>query len=236
MAFGVGDSWKGQYTNTGADLNRHVAVLDLANHECGYSGYKMFAFSGDTICSKTATIPMWLFAKGTSAAGAHSNRAKMRLYAFRIYESGALVHEYLPYKVGDVVGLYDTMTGDVITSIVSGSNAFTLGGGLGYGKFAGNLTDLVVEPSDVIVGVHATKTLSAFAPGATGYVWTHNGEEIEGVTGETCPVTWEKVPGGDDIVIYGVTPVFTKGGETIYGATATAEATMAPAAFMMIVR
>ena len=236
VAFGVGDSWKGQYTNTGADLNRHVAVLDLANRECGYSGYKMFAFSGDTICSKTATIPMWLFAKGTSAAGAHSNRAKMRLYAFRIYESGALVHEYLPYKVGDVVGLYDTMTGDVITSTVSNSNDFTLGGGLGYGKFAGNLTDLVVEPSDVIVGVHATKTLSAFAPGATGYVWTHNGEEIEGVTGETCPVTWEKVPGGDDTVIYEVTPVFTKGGETIYGATATAEATMAPAAFMMIVR
>ena len=236
VAFGVGNSWKGQTTGVGADLNRHVAVLDLANRECGYSGYKMFPFSAETVCSRNATFPMWLFAKGTDASGAHDNRTAMKLYAFRIYEAGVLVHEYLPYKVGDVVGLYDTMTGDVITSTVSDSNDFILGGGLGYGKFAGNLTDLVVEPSDVIVGVHATKTLSAFAPGATGYVWTHNGEEIEGVTGETCPVTWEKVPGGDDTVIYGVTPVFTKGGETIYGATATVEATMAPAAFMMIVR
>ena len=234
VAFGVGDSWKGQYTNTGADLNRHVAVLDLANHECGYSGYKMFAFTSDTVCSEPSTIPIWLFAKG-GGNGSHSNRAKMRLYAFRIYEAGVLVHEYLPYKVGDVVGLYDTMTGDVITSTVSDSNDFTLGGGLGYGKFAGTLTNLVVAPADTEVGVNSTKTLSAYAPGATSYVWTRNGETLEGVTGETCAVAWEK-PSSVGTVVYGVTPVFTKGDETVYGGTATAEVTMAPAAFVFIVK
>jgi hypothetical protein len=234
VAFGVGETWKGQYTNMGADLNRHLAVLDLANHDCGYSGKGWLAFSSDTVCSKTATAPMWLFAKGTSVSGNYSNCTKMKLYAFRIFEAGILVHEYLPYKVGDTVGLYDTMTGNVITSSVDGSNAFTLGGGLGYGKFAGARTNLVVPPSDVLVGVNSTKTLSAYAPGAVGYVWTRNGETLNGVTGETCIVAWDTPRAGTPV--FGVTPVFTKGGETIYGETATAEVTMAPAAFIMIVR
>ena len=235
VAFGVGDSWNGQYTNTGADADRHVAVLDLANRECGYSGYGLLAFSGETVCSRTATFPMWLFAKGTNADGGHSNRTKMRLYAFRIYEAGTLVHEYLPYKVGDTVGLYDTMTGEVKTSDIDGSNAFACGGGLGYGKFAGALTSLVVAPADTLVGVNRVKTLSAYAPGAVAYVWTRDGEPLEGVVGETCDVAWEK-PSRAGAPVYAVTPVFAKGGETVYGNTATAEVTMAPAAFVLVVR
>ena len=160
----------------------------------------------------------------------------MKLYAFRIYESGVLVHEYLPYKVDNVVGLYDTMIGGApIASSVSGSNAFTYGGGLGYGKFAGDLTDLVVEPADTQVGVNSTKTLSAYAPGATSYVWTRNGETLAGTTGTECIVAWEK-PSSAGTLVYAVTPVFTKGGETVYGASAEAEVTMAPAAFLMVVR
>ena len=235
VAFGVGDTWVGQPSGIASDLNRHVALLDLANHECGYSGKGLYAFTSATVCSNTATYPMWLFAKGTSASGGHSNRTKMKLYAFRIFEAGVLVHEYLPYKVGDVVGLYDTMTGDVIGNTVSGGNAFTYGGGLGYGKFAGNLTNLVMTPTDVLISVNGTRTLSAFAPGAVRYVWTRNGEEIEGVYGAECVAAWEK-PAKTGPVVYGVTPVFTKGGEDVFGATATAEATMAPTALIMVVR
>jgi hypothetical protein len=47
-------------------------------------------------------------------------------------------------------------------------------------------------------------------------------------------VAWDTPRAGTPV--YGVTPVFTKGGETIYGETATAEVTMAPAAFIMVVR
>ena len=235
VAFGVGDTWLGQPSGVASDLNRHVAVLDIANHECGYSGKGTYAFTSATVCSKTATFPMWLFAKGTGASGQYSNRAKMKLYAFRIFESGALVHEYLPYELGDVVGLYDTMTGDVITNTVSGASAFAYGGGLGYGKFAGSRTDLVVAPADVQVGVDSTRTLTAYAPGATGYVWTRNGEEIAGVTGADCTVAWEK-PSQAATLTYTVTPVFTKGGETVCGTAATAEVTMAPAAFVMVIR
>ena len=236
VAFGVGDTWKGHPTGVASDTDRHVAFIDFANRECGYSGYKIFAFDSAVVCKNTAVVPMWLFAKGAKADGSFVNRAKMKLYAFRIYESGVLVHEYLPYKVGNVVGLYDTMTGGApIASSVSGSNAFTYGGGLGYGKFAGDLTDLVVEPADTQVGVNATKTLSAYAPGATSYVWTRNGETLAGTTGTECIVAWEK-PSSVGTLVYAVTPVFTKGGETVYGASAEAEVTMAPASFLMVVR
>ncbi len=234
VAFGAGDSWTAQTTGVAADLNRHVAVLDIANHECGYSGYKMFAFTGATVCTKTVAIPTWLFANGTDATGSYANRTAMKLYAFRIYESGVLVHEYLPYKNGDTVGLYDTVTGDVVTSTVSGSNAFTYGGGLGYGKFAGKKTDLVIVPGNCAVSPNGEKTLSAYAPGATSYKWTRNGEVVDGETGDKLTVSWTRPKDGP--VVYGVTPVFTKNGEQIEGKEVTAEVTYEPQGLMIIVR
>ena len=235
VAFGVGDSWKGQYTNTGADLNRHVAVLDLANRACGYSGYKMFAFTSDTVCSKTATNPIWIFAKG-GGDGSHSNRAKMRLYAFRIYESGVLVHEYLPYKNGDTVGLYDTMTGDVKLNSVNGANAFAYGGGMGYGKFAGVKTVLTTDPVDTVVKPNKAATLSAFAPGAIRYVWTRNGEVLAGAAGPEITVVWESPKKVGGTPVYGVTPVFLKDGVEVLGEEASAEVTMMPLGMVLILR
>ena len=237
VAFGVGNSWKGQYTNTGADLKRHVAVLDLANRECGYSGKGLYAFSGDTVCTKTATYPMWLFAKGTSAAGAHdaSSRAKMKLYAFRIYEAGVLVHEYLPYKSGETVGLYDTVTGGVKLNSVNGAKAFVYGGGMGYGKFAGEKTALTTEPADASVKPRRTASLTAFAPGAVRYIWTRNGSVLAGAGSSELEVAWEK-PKTAGTPIYGVTPVFLKDGVEVLGTEVTAEVTMEPLGMVLILR
>ena len=236
VAFGSGNPWKAQTTGVASDLDRHVAVLDLANRECGYSGYKMFAFTSDTVCSEPSTIPMWLFAKGTNATGSYSNRANMKLYAFRIYESGALVHEYLPYKNGDTVGLYDTVTGDVVTSTVSGSNAFVYGGGLGYGKFAGVKTVLTTDPVDTAVKARKSATLTAFAPGAIRYIWTRNGEVIDGEEGETLTIEWQSPKSAGGPVVYAVTPVFSKKGAEVLGEEATAEVTMTPLGTMVILR
>ena len=236
VAFGAGDSWTAQITGVAADLNRHVAVLDIANHECGYSGYKMFAFTSATLCTKTVAIPTWLFAQGTNAAGGHGNHSKMKLYAFRIYESGALVHEYLPYKNGDTVGLYDTVTGDVKLNSVNGANAFAYGGGMGYGKFAGIKTVLTTSPVGMRVKPNRTATLTAFAPGAIRYVWTRNGEVLAGATGPEITVVWEspKTVGGTPV--YGVTPVFLKDGVEVLGEEVTAEVTMLPLGMMIILR
>ena len=220
VAFGVGETWKGQYTNMGADLNRHLAVLDIANHQCGYSGKGMLKFGTDVVTSKTATCPMWLFAKGTSVNGSYGNCTAMKLYAFRIFEAGTLVHEYLPYKVGSTVGLYDTMTGDVVTSSVSGSNAFTYGGGLGYGKFAGELKSLVVTPENVSLARGNSKTVTAYAPGAVRYVWRKNGEVLGGEDGDGLTIVWGRRKLAESVDSYTVTPVFTVGGNDVEGDSA----------------
>ena len=222
VAFGVGDAWKGQYTSMGADLNRHLAVLDIANHQCGYTGKGMMKFGTDVTTTKTATFPMWLFAKGTSGGGSYAGNSltAMKLYAFRIYEAGTLVHEYLPYKVGSTVGLYDTMTGDVITSSVSGSNAFTYGGGLGYGKFAGELKNLVVTPANVSLAHGNSKTVTAYAPGAVRYVWRKNGEVLDGENGDSLTIVWGRRKLANSVDSYTVAPVFTTNGNDVEGDTA----------------
>ena len=238
VAFGVGETWKGQYTSMGADLNRHLAVLDLANHQCGYSGKGMFKFGTDVTTKKTATNLMWLFAKGTSGGGLYANNSltAMKLYAFRIYESGMLVHEYLPYKVGSTVGLYDTMTGDVVTSSISGSNAFTYGGGLGYGKFAGELKSLVVTPENASLAHGDSKTVSAYAPGAVRYVWRKNGEILDGEDGDSLTIAWEKRRRANSVDAYTVTAIFTSGSEEVDGETAEFTVEHQPQGMVLFIR
>lgn len=188
-----------------------------------------------TVCKNTATFPTWIFAKGTSGSS-YSSRTSMKRYAFRIYESGALVHEYLPYKNGDTVGLYDTMTGDVLASTVSGSNAFVYGGGLGYGKFAGVKTVLTTGPVDTSVKPNKAATLSAFAPGAIRYIWTRNGEVLAGASGPEIAVVWQSPKSAGGTLVYAATPVFLKDGVEVLGEEAAADVTMEPLGMVLILR
>ena len=182
---------------------------------------------------------MSLFTKGEGATfggGEKKHRTAMKLYAFRIYEAGKLVHEWLPYKNGDFVGIYDTMTGEVKTNDIVGGNAFTYGGGLGYDKFSGVKTVLTTKPADVFVKPRRTATLTAFAPGAVRYVWTRNGVVLAGATGSKVTVVWERPKAVGGTLVYGVTPVFLKDGVEVFGKEATAEVTMLPLGMVLILR
>ena len=196
----------------------------------------MLKFGTDVTTSKTATCPMWLFAKGTNVNGSYGNCTAMKLYAFRIFESGTLVHEYLPYKVGSTVGLYDTMTGDVVTSSVSGSNAFTYGGGLGYGKFAGTLTDLLVKPENAILAVGDSAMVKAYAPGAVRYVWRKNGEILDGENGDSLTIAWEKRRRANSVDSYTVTAVFGSGNNEVDGDTAEFTVEHQPLGMRVLIR
>ena len=160
----------------------------------------------------------------------------MKLYAFRIYESGTLVHEYLPYKNGNTVGLYDTMTGDVFTSTVSECNAFTYGGGMGYGKFAGVKTVLTTSPVGTRVKSGGAATLTAFAPGAIRYVWTRNGEVLAGASGPEITVVWQSPKSAGGTLVYAATPVFLKDGVEVLGTATEADVTMEPLGMVLILR
>ena len=113
-----------------ADLERHKIVLDLNS-----SPKKFEVWTGDTknvdrdlasVSAGTQTCPLGLFAICRHVSGMYSsvqttynNPAKMRLYSFRIYESGALVKEFLPWVKGGIAGLKETKSGQ----FHSGENA-----------------------------------------------------------------------------------------------------------------
>ena len=114
-----------------ADLERHKIVLDFHS-----SPGKFEVWTGETknvdrslaaaIPDGTQTYPLGLFAScrreyGTysSVKNTYDNPAKMRLYSFRIYESGTLVKEFLPWVKGGMAGLKETRSGQ----FHSGENA-----------------------------------------------------------------------------------------------------------------
>lgn len=202
VAVGVGDNWTCCTTSKDADTNRHGAIVDCRGMEWGYTGYGTERIT--CACDGTGSFPMALFAKSTSGGGALSNFAQMKLYAFRIYEDGSLVHQYLPYRNGDIVGLYDTVTSNVLQNTKANAHAFEYGGE-GYGKYDGSPAPLVTRPTATKIPVNGEKTLAAYAPGAVRYVWTKNGEEIADATAKELSVAWTRGGAAD---VYTVAPVF----------------------------
>jgi hypothetical protein len=179
------------------DTERHTAVFDLPNakmvfmtgdvtNSYGYSdgGADKTINAGVDYSGLEATLPLSLFARFSNAAGtAFNNCSKARIYSVRIYESDALVHEFIPYSRGDVVGLYDTVTGDVI----SNGSSFTLGG---MGQDHGQLKAYLKPGYETKVSYGKTVTLTAYAPGATSYRWLVDGEPVAGGADGNFNVTW----------------------------------------------
>lgn len=111
-----------------ADLERHKIVLDLnlKKFEVWTDGAKDVDRNLLDVSSGTQTYPLGLFAQCRHQYGMYSfsqntfnNPAKMRLYSFRIYESGTLVKEFLPWVKGGIAGLKETQSGQ----FHSGENA-----------------------------------------------------------------------------------------------------------------
>ena len=163
-----------------------------------------------------------------SNSAMNANKLRGRLYGFKIFEEGELVHDYAPICQGGTYALVDKVTGDVKTSSVSGSSPFVYGGGMGYGKFAGEKTALTTNPADTTIGPNKIATLTAFAPGAVRYIWTRNGSVLSGADSSELEVAWEK-PKTSGTPIYGVTPVFLKDGVEVRGAAANGGAIAAVA-------
>jgi hypothetical protein len=231
FAFGVGDTWTKSKTMA-ADLKRHLATLDIKNMAYSIATDGETSLSGPitNACTKTAGHPLAFFAKAENAGGTtFSCRAKMRLYSAKIYESGVLVHEFLPYKNGAVIGLYDTVTGTVKTDALSSATAFQIGGmGVDGGGSA-----FEVAPQNTVVGVNKTATLTAYAPGAVSYRWTKDGVRIEGATGGSLTVAWEKAPRQS---VYAVTPVYSVNGKAVEGTPTTATVENLPRGTMIYIR
>ncbi|MBR3086126.1 MAG: hypothetical protein IKH04_06960 [Kiritimatiellae bacterium] len=77
----------------------------------------------------TAKRPLILLGRPTNDAGTAADyRARARIYGFRIYEDGELLHDYVPALKGGEAGLYDTKDGGFLPSARAEGNALAHGG------------------------------------------------------------------------------------------------------------
>ena len=153
--------------------------------------------------TKQATLALKLF------HGNASQRAKVRFYGAKIYEAGTLVHEFLPYKNGETIGLYDTQTGEVKLNAIADGTPFAIGGR----GANGNADLVVVRPADVTISKGHAAPLKIYAPGAVRYVWTVNGQELDESSGEIS-VPWMPDRPSSAVV---VTPIYMTGGAETLG-------------------
>ena len=183
-------------TPTKCDTARHTAIMSFDSANGGTYDYRFI--TGGTTNTMTgaftnvedleASMPLALFARYGNAEGTsyHNYTAsKARLYSLRIYESDALAHEFLPYSRDGVAGLYDTVTGDVI----SNGSSFTFGGA---GQDHGQLKAYVKPGYKDRIDYGETTQLTAYAPGATSYRWLMDGQPIAGGTDGVLAVEWAR--------------------------------------------
>lgn len=237
IRFIFGGNSSGTQNNTGIDTDykRHTAIMDFKNRALAFvtdGTTNNVTVVGTFSESDTSKQNMGAFA-GIAADGTPGMISTSRIYAIRIYEDNVLVHEFLPYKSGDTVSLYDTKTGNVAAKVVSSTATPTIGG-----KGVDGAEKWIVEPQGAmtLTKTGEPKTIIANAAGAVSYKWTKNGEAIEGVANGELTVSWEKRRTGNTVDTYTVTPVYNVFGTEVDGEPKTIEATNAPLGLMVILR
>ena len=212
------------------DLMRHTLILDAYRGKRGYTTggtTNIYIDIKNNYSEPNAALhPTGLFGSNQNAEGTSFNqKCKARLFSFRIYETENgvenLVHEYLPYKKGDIVGLRDTVTGNVLTNVVAGASAFSYGG---MGVDGAERWSAVPAGGELSSQMGAL-TLSANAYGAYRYRWTKNGVPIDGGEDGDLSVEWMK---GDLTDAYAVTAIYKIGCREIEGAPVSCTVTNKP--------
>ena len=240
VAFGHGATWgtSGSTSIAAGDLKRRKGVFDLHTKQ-----WTLGEFSGSLsgVTEGTSTYLIGLFAKGGNAAGTSfvqnpnftPKYSHLRIYSFRIYEyvNGVktLTHEFLPYKKGSVVGVYDTQTGVVKTNGIPSGNDLTI-----CGKGVDGEEKWIVEPRGCrLWKAGDAKVLSANASGAVSYKWTKNGAAIPGGEDGDLTVEWEK---GGSTDIYAVTPVYSVYGCEVDGDAVSVSVENVPYGMRILIR
>lgn len=103
----------------------------------------------------TAKRPLILLGRPTNDAGsAADSRSTARIYGFRIYEGGELLHDYVPALKGGEAGLYDTIGGGFLRNIRAEGNPLAHGGDIreipddGYVSTFGNDGSVKIDNVD----------------------------------------------------------------------------------------
>lgn len=226
--------WNGSATKTcgfkgngTATHTRYRAQVDQKSTKAyWHEGETSTEFSPALPSSMSITAPIWLMAGQYGGTGGYGYWYG-RLYSCDIYDNGIKVHSYAPVLQNGIAGLWDsvgkTFLGNTLTSDGSGfalHGAGANGSGMAFTE----------HPQGGNVSRDGSLALSAFAPGAVGYLWLKNGEIIEGETGRTLNVSYGR---GGQTDTYQCLAHYNLFG---YGLSDIAEVTSNPSAFIMVMR
>ena len=127
---GMGTNWR-KYKGvvpakqtTAKDVRR---TLIVDNHT-GFAGIMTAGFTNyyDNVTAATESMTYGTSLKLASASTGASGYSPLKIYGLKIYESGTLMRNYVPYVKDGVAGLRDTVSGGFVAA--SGKVAFTAGG------------------------------------------------------------------------------------------------------------
>ena len=213
------------------DAGRHTSILDVKNNMCYLVTGSVTNYSASTADANVqpgdkSTVPMGVLS-GMGTALQPDMPSKSRVFEVRIYENEKLVHDFLPYKNGDEVGMRDVLTGALALKTTQGSVPKI--GGCGFGP---DHAAFYEEPVGGEVKMRG-KTLSAFAPGAIGYQWYKDGEAIPGAVLSTLKVDWQR---GAKPATYAVKAIFDNFGTCVEKMSRSVEVEMEKLGFNIIIR
>lgn len=153
--------------------------------------------------------------------------ATIRLYSCDIYTNDVPAHSYTPALQDGIAGLWDSIEKKFLANArTSDGSGFTMhgagtnGSGMAFSE----------QPEGGGVNRGGTLELSAYAPGAVGYLWFKNGELVEGATGRTLEVSFGKAGKSDSYQCLAHYNLFG------YGLSDAAEVLSIPDVFVIVVR
>ena len=221
-------SWKtDSIGEIACDHQRRLITIDAPNNQMRFSpgATDGSTYNGDSTLAGWTKPSCSTTLKIASASSGTANYAKIRLYRFTIYDNGTKVREYVPCVAGGVAGLYD---------LVNGGDLLTANGLTVSGRGHEGAEEWILTPQGASLSDGDAKTFTARAVGAQRYVWTKDGEEIAGETGESLTVAWTR---GDYVQhTYAVAPVYDVFGTETVGTAQSFSVKNNPCAFTIIMR
>ena len=188
---------------------------------------QMTIVRGGSILADQHTSGTLTASGGSTTLKLGGSKSTMRLYRLKVSHGGAPTSDFVPAKVGGVVGLYDRLKDEF--------HAPT-GGTLGMsGKGAKDVAEFLETPQPArLMSGDSPATLSCRAIGAKSYEWFRDGVKLDGETGETLSVEW--IRGRPYVHTYSVVPVYEVFNETVRGEPAETTVVCNPRGAAIIVR
>ena len=218
---------------TGVGVNTQISAKDNVRRQFKLDGYSNHATvrCGDTVLYDQEMTKEHLNTGEPYTMKIGPERACMRLYNFKIFESGEVVRNFVPCLTNGVAGLYEQHT----------KVFYPLTGGKVRGMGTNGASEFVTEPQPATL-THTegenTTTLTCFAPSAQSYEWYEDGVLIPGETSDSLTLTWEKSKAkmSNHTHTYSVKPVYTVFNEKVKGDPATATVEYTPFGTIVTIR